>query len=130
MKPFSKMEAVGEKKPVVTRDGRKVTILGEIPADVKYPVIGFIEGDVEADSWTSDGRYSVSSDKESPSDLFMEPKQVEGWVAFGPTEVHNRYGLVAFTTHAWPTEKQAIRSFRDANGYKEPKGTVRISWEE
>ena len=136
MKPFSKTQALTG-KPVVTREGRKVVILGEIPATspcpshslVKYPVIGFVEGDCEAESWTSDGKYALSY-KDSPSDLFMESKQVEGWIAYGPTEIQSRYGLVAFSTHAWPTEEQAIKSLSDAIGYKGLKGTVRISWEE
>ena len=131
MKPFSKFEAISG-KPVVTRDGRKVGQLKEFEVTGPYQVVGVVEGKTETTAWTDDGKYYTSI-VESHLDLFMALGVVEGWVAFGPEAIQSAYesahGLVAFATHAWSTEAAAIESFKDAN-HHEPKGTVKISWEE
>ena len=123
MKPFSKFEAISG-KPVVTRDGKKVTQLKEFEVSGPFQIVGVIEGNTGVNEWTDDGNYYSDHD-ESHSDLFMATVVHEGWVAFGAEGL----GIVAFVTHAWPTEEEAKASYRSANGH-EPKGTVRISWEE
>lgn len=105
MKPFSKMEALSG-KPVVTRDGRKVKIIGEVPADVIYPVVGHIEGASEVATWTSDGKYFTGNDRPTTSDLFMAPEIKAGWVAFGLSLNHSK-DIVGFCTHVWPAEEEA-----------------------
>ena len=129
MKPFSKMEAIGEGKSVVTGDGRKVTQLKEFELDGPFQIVGVIEGRKEISTWTDDGKY-YSSPPDSHLDLFMAPAVKEGYVAFGAEKRQTTFGLVAFATHAWPTEAAAIESYKAANCNHEPKGTVRISWEE
>ena len=128
MKPFSKFEALSG-KPVVTRDGKKVTQLKEFEVSGPFQIVGVIEGNTGVNEWTDDGNY-YSNHGESHLDLFMAPAVKEGYVAFGAEERQTTFGLVAFATHAWPTEAAAVKSYKDANYDHEPKGTVRISWEE
>ena len=128
MKPFSKFEAISG-KPVVTRDGKKVTQLKEFELDGPFQIVGVIEGRRDTCKWTDDGNY-YSDHGESHLDLYMASAVVEGWAAFGVEEAQTRHKLVAFVTHAWRTEAMAIESYKDANDDREPKGTVRISWEE
>jgi hypothetical protein len=106
MKPFSKFEAIGEGKAVVTRDGRKVTQLKEFEVIGPYQIVGVVEGKNATTAW------------------------IGGWVAFGAEENQVSHGLVGFATHVWPTEKEAVSSYKCANDGHEPKGTVKISWEE
>ena len=126
MKPFSKFEAISG-KPVVTRDGRKVGQLKEFEVTGPFQVVGVVEGKTETTAWTDNGTY-YSSIVESHLDLFMAPTMHEGWVAFGPEGITSK--VVAFATNAWPTEAAAVESYKNANYYHEPKGTVKISWEE
>lgn len=127
MKPFSKFEAISG-GTVVTRDGKKVTQLKEFELSGPFQIAGVIEGRKGLPTWTDDGKYY--SDGESHLDLFMAPAVKEGYVAFGAEKRQTTFGLVAFATHAWPTEAAAIESYKAANCNHEPKGTVRISWEE
>lgn len=129
MKPFSKYEAITEKKPVVTRSGKKVTIIGEAPANIDYPVVGIIEGNPVVGTWTSDGLHYKHATEERLQDLFMASVTHEGWVAFGPEVPQSKLGVVAFATHAWSTEEEAKKSYRLATDH-EPKGSIKISWEE
>jgi len=127
MKPFSKFEAISG-KPVVTRDGRKVGQLKKFEVTGPLQVVGVVEGKAETTAWTDDGKY-YPNHTNCHLDLFMAPTMHEGWVAFGPEAIQSADGLVAFATHAWPTEAGAIESYKSANNH-EPKGTVKISWEE
>ena len=129
MKPFSKFEAIGNRKPVVTRSGKKVLQLFEINADIEYPLVGFVEEDTEINTWTSDGKFSEQGAVQN-LDLFMESTKYEGWVAFGPEKNQTRYGIVAFATHAFPTEEEAKNAYRNANDQHEPVGTQKITWED
>jgi hypothetical protein len=129
MKPFSKFEAIGEGKPVVTRDGRKVTQLKEFEVIGPYQLVGVVEGKNSTTAWTDDGKY-YAIHEEHALDLFMASAVKEGWVAFGAEESQVSHGMVAFVTHAWPTEIEAVCSYRIANESREPKGTAKISWEE
>ena len=128
MKPFSKFEAISG-KPVVTRDGKKVTQLKEFELDGPFQIVGVVEGKRETSSWTDDGNcYGDGS--QSHLDLFMASTVVEGWAAFGREVAQSKYNVLAFATHVWATEAEAVKSYKIANDDREPKGTVRISWEE
>lgn len=125
MKPFSKSEAL-QGKPVVTRNGKKVLYITEVPLDIAYPVVAVVEGIGEPHIFTSDGEFSTSH-YYHVYDLFMASTKKEGWIAFG---VHP-YSLnaVGFATHVWHTEEDAKRYFKDSNN-AEPLGTVKVAWEE
>jgi len=132
MKPFSKMAAIGEGKPVVSRSGKKLLQIHEFSLDIKYPIAGVLEGSNETDTWTSDGRYSDLGGVQHPKDLFMAATPKEGWVAFG---VYKKCGddlegrPNGFATHVWPTKEKAKADFRSANNGTEAAGTVRVEWE-
>ncbi len=128
MKPFSKMEAIGFGKPVVTRDGRKVTHLLEISANIEYPVVGVVEHDDCVSTWASDGKYDIRN-SESLKDLFMASTKKSGFVALGQYK-YGDVAVTAYSTHVFKTAEEAERSFKaDTN-----KGTlyalVPVSWEE
>ena len=129
MKPFSKFEALSG-KPVVTRSGLKVLYITEIPLDVLYPVVAFIEGHNSADGFTSDGAFLQGpSTREHPLDLFMASENKEGWIAFGTD--HRTYAPSAILLgFAWPTEEKAKESYRSVNDGREPASTVKDSWED
>ena len=129
MKPFSKLEAIGNGKPVVTRSGKKVLQLFEIDADIEYPLVGLVEGATDVSTWTSDGNFSNQGAVQN-LDLFMASTKHEGWIAFGPESAQTDLDLVAFATHVWPTEEAAKNSYRNANYDHEPAGTQKITWEE
>jgi hypothetical protein len=129
MKPFSKFEAI-RGKPVVTRDGRKVTQIKEFELEGPYKIVAVVEGEKEVATFTDDGKFDQHHSYDSKWDLFMATETHEGWIAFGPEQSHIQLGLVAFTTHAFPSEESAKQSYRNGNHGHEPKGTVRISWEE
>lgn len=132
MKPFNRIEMV-QGKPVVTRDGRKVVWITEVPAGyhvysyLTFPIVGLIEGDKAPEVWTIDGLYSSYGCGENNRDLFMAPTKKVGWIAFGEP-----IGLsipVGFCTHVWTTEEEAKKYYRSTQGV-EPKGTQFVEWEE
>jgi hypothetical protein len=129
MKPFSKYAALSG-KPVVTREGLKVLYITEIPLDVQYPIVAFIEGHKSADGYTSDGKF-LSHTTAHHLDLFMATEKKEGWIAFG---TDNRGGnpicLIGFATHVWPTEEKAKSSFLQVNGTDAVVNTVKVYWED
>jgi hypothetical protein len=128
MKPFNKSEAISG-NPVVTRDGRKVTQLKEF-RNGSMVFVGVMEGSKGTTSWTDYGTYWGDKTIESEMDLFMCAVVKEGWVAFGTQEAQTGVGAVGFCTHAWPSKAESTRSYRIANNGEEPKGTVKVTWEE
>ena len=136
MKPFSRMEAM-QGKPVVTRRGKKLVWLIEVPSKfyVTYPLIGLIEGEGCPDTFTTDGFYFDNHD-ETSNDLFMGTVIKEGWIAYGlwsreGTQVKDGAHLTAlFCTHVWETEEQAVAYFKSANCNAAPLGIKKIVWEE
>jgi len=125
MKPFSKSEAL-QGKPVVTRAGKKVLYITEVPLDITFPVVAVIESAGGPHIFTSDGNF-LKPQSYHAYDLFMASTKKEGWIAFG---VHP-YSLSAagFATHVWHTEEDAKRYFKQCNN-AEPLGTVKVAWEE
>ena len=77
MKPFNLEEALAG-KPVVTRDGRKVTELYLFKtANSSYPLRVCIDKDIK--DYTDRGTY-YAKDTTSEHDLFMEEPIIESWV--------------------------------------------------
>ena len=125
MKPFSKSEAL-QGKPVVTRNGKKVLYITEVPLDITFPVVAVIESVGGPCIFTSDGNFLKSQDYHA-YDLFMASTKKEGWIAFG---VHpHSLSAAGFATHVWHTEEDAKRYFKKGNS-TEPLGTVKVAWEE
>ena len=85
MKPFNLEEAL-DGKPVVTRDGRKVTIVKEYHGTNKHPIGAIIHNPLESEDnfskYLSDGRLSVNF--ETKYDLFMAAEKKELWVNVYP----------------------------------------------
>lgn len=124
MKPFSKMQAIGQGKPVMTRDGRKVPILYEVPADIPYPVVGVIEGGESITTWTSDGKYRRYQD-DNPDDLFMASTKKEGWINLIKTSAVKTFPSTVFST------KEDADKAMQVFAYKYPRvACVKITWEE
>lgn len=88
------------KKPVFTKDGRKVTLFTD-KAKGNYPFVGQVEGTVSLYSWCNNGQMFL--DKPNPCDL--APQTEEVWLNFyangqtgvftGPQAKHNASSCVA-----------------------------------
>jgi len=77
MRKFNLEEALNG-KPVVTRDGRKVTELHLFKSNINYPLAGVIEGiDDDISTFTTSGKFSVYNN--DYRDLFMAE---EGFYGF------------------------------------------------
>jgi hypothetical protein len=128
MKPFSKSEAL-QGKPVVTRNGKKVLYITEVPLDIMYPVVAVVEGVEEPHIFTSDGNFLKSQDYHT-YDLFMASTKKEGWIAFGTNQIKiSSKGIVGFATHVWSTEDEAKRYYYAGNEGSTVH-TVKVAWEE
>ena len=129
MRPFSKSEAL-QGKPVVTRNGKKVKYITEIPLDINYPVVAVVEGIDEPHVFTSDGKF-LKSDNNHLYDLFMGSTKKEGWIAFGTDKRRYSNGdITGFATHVWSTEAEAKRLYLQGNDTESVVHTVHVSWEE
>lgn len=71
MKPFNLEEALAG-KPVVTTEGKKVTVLHYFE-DIRstYPLLGIMDGQII--NFTKEGKYTISSD--SVHDLVMQEEE-------------------------------------------------------
>ena len=68
-------------KQYKTRDGRNVRILCVDGPDRIYPVIGLIDGNLLASTWSSQGQYSAENKKQELDLIVVKPKLVvERWV--------------------------------------------------
>lgn len=133
MKPFSKMEAIGFKKPVVTRNGSKVLGITEVDANLIYPVVGLVEGEDVVSTWTSDGLYSRTVGYSS-RDLVMASTKHEGWINIYTNESSQAHlsgysspeGRTHRATNVFKTEHEA-----DKHAVSFPRiARVKITWEE
>ena len=77
--------AMDGSRPVMTRDGRKVSIYYTDAPD-EYPIYGRIEGAVAPTYWRRDGTYSLHSRRLSGGDLIQQPRRFryERWVNVYP----------------------------------------------
>ena len=101
MKPFNLEEALAG-KPVVTREGKKVTELYLFKtANSNYPLRVCIDKDIK--DYTDRGTY-YAKDTTSEHDLFMEVPIIEGWVnvyydkklAIGGTVFSSKEGAILY----------------------------------
>jgi hypothetical protein len=79
MKEFNLLQAL-EGKPVITRDGKKVTQITKFD-DVtitKYSICGVVEGSLE--NWNINGEYNVMKDTIDSLDLFMAEETKTIWI--------------------------------------------------
>ena len=113
MRPFNLQEALAG-KPVVTRDGAKVTSFVIFPVK-KYSLYGMIEGRGAPDNFTELGQF-WGNGTPSYNDLFMASEKKEGWVNVysGDPEAY-----------IYPTQKEA-----DCGACGGRVACVRIEWEE
>ena len=79
MKTFNLQEALAG-KPVVTRDGRKVTQLHLFECDAKFPLFVVIGGIGGITAFRKDGSWSGFSNTDAGADLFMAPVEKTVWV--------------------------------------------------
>ncbi len=103
MKPFNLEKALAG-DPVITRDGRKVTIAGYNPTGGKEKVAGWIACNPSnagwkdiACFWDSNGGFEGDTGPCNPEDLFMAPKQRTLWVNLFP-KVSGRNPALTFDT--------------------------------
>lgn len=127
MKPFNLQEALAG-KPVVTRDGRKVTEIKHFKTatDSYQDVVAVVAGRIQ--EFTLSGSFYSMGGALSTYDLFMDSTQKTGWInlykgkdqySSGNLHVHTGYGL--YSTH------------KDAYEYRAPSlyiATVEVTWEE
>jgi len=78
IKPFNLQDALAG-KPVVTRQGKKVTQLHLFNTNTEQPLLGIIEGDKDIYTWNKDGIYFSHKDT-SAFDLFMATEKKSIWV--------------------------------------------------
>ena len=84
MKPFNLEEALAG-KPVVTRDGRKVTIVKEYRGTIEHPIGAIAHDPIGAGDrfydYYEDGSYANC---ETKHDLFMATKTITRWFNIYP----------------------------------------------
>jgi hypothetical protein len=78
LKPFNLQDALAG-KPVVTRQGKKVTQLHLFDSNMDQPLVGLIEDEFDVQSWNEYGKY-FADETEAYSDLFMEDEKISLWV--------------------------------------------------
>lgn len=104
MKPFNLEEALAG-KPVVTRDGNKVTQLHLFDIDSQYPLYGVVETSVW--KFTKNGKpVGYSGNK---YELFMAPEKVTKWVNVYKTENGYEVGQTLLHNTGGTAETSKIR---------------------
>jgi sporulation protein YlmC with PRC-barrel domain len=78
MKQFNLKEALAG-KPVVTRDGRKVTKISKIDVNHTNPYSVYALVDEKIESWTESGKSEANIEGENPLDLFMDTQVLCMW---------------------------------------------------
>lgn len=98
-KPFNLQEALAG-KPVVTRDGRKVLSIAQLPTltTTRYTLFAHIDGDDYGKGFTADGLYIAGVT--SSDDLFMAPNTL--WL-----NLYRAEGALAFSGWPYKTEGEA-----------------------
>jgi len=130
MKPFNLKDALAG-KPVVNRDGTRVTQIAYFPAADPYPVYALLEGSEAVDSFTELGNY-FSQNQASGVDLFMASTKKTGFVNIYRENIREENGptlnmgssQLGHTIH--PNVEVADAKKSDT---KERIAVVKITWE-
>ena len=92
MKAFNLQEALAG-KPVVTRDGRKVTKLEEFPTGSEYTIYATVERNSSVLALTRSGSYFAGNQaKASDYDLFMDTTKKQAFVNIYPNNPKQYFG--------------------------------------
>ena len=106
MKPFNLEEALAG-KPVVTRDGRKVTQFVHFKLeDCLDPIYGIVD-DNELLSWDEDGKYWPGTKVIDDKDLFMASEEIAIWINIWK----NSQGIMFCTN--WSREDKADKEIEE-----------------
>lgn len=131
MKPFNLQEAL-MRKPVVTRDGRKVFDIKYLPSATVYSVVGVISGETDYPATFKDnGSYGSEN---SARDLFMASEKKEGWINIYRDETANPLNRVVYASDSYYS--RVIHSSKKEADEKQttvlgPRlDTIHIEWEE
>lgn len=116
-KPFNLADALAG-KPVVTRDGRKVTYIHDTKQDVKFPLIVKVEGYTGLIGLSSDGGSSYGSS----NDLLMATTTVTKYI----NVYRDRFNNVRPDVILFDFEESA----KGQVGMGEIIATVPVTWEE
>jgi len=92
MKPFNLEEALAG-KPVITRDGRKVTQLTKLDNKNDFCIVGVVDNGIEI--WNLKGEYDGFPD--SKFDLFMKTEKKSIWVNVYEYESDISFGNIFLT---------------------------------
>lgn len=123
MKQFDLQEYLkNPNRPIVTRDGRRASIVCTDGRDVNYPIIALIENEdgKEVETYTREGTTIACS--EYLSDLFFLPEKKEGWIKVYHGE--SRYNTFV-CNRIFATKEEAEK---EKNG--DVVAIIKIEWEE
>ena len=124
MKPFNLKEAL-EGKPVVTRDGTKITRVVHFPeATAENLRLIAVKPDGKLYFLCDNGRYLHKYETED--DLFMAPTKHEGW-----TNIYHNLstGVYVSGNVVRPTKEEAEKASFETS-YSKLIATVHVEWEE
>ena len=123
MKPFNLDKYFNNpSKKVVTRDGRKVKVLGTNYYCGIWSITAEVEGNDYSSYFTQDGKYSTDGD--SPLDIFFAPeKKHKGWVNI----YRDFHQTTAHSGNVYDTKTEAENNINKKYDYI---ATVKIEWEE
>ena len=121
MKPFNLEEYLkNPKMKVVTRDGRKVTILCTNYST--KPIIAEIEDLGHSYSFFSDGISSIDDD-DAYNDLFFDTEKHEGWINL----YRNEDGISWISPNYFKSKEEAEK---EGKAYTCSVTTIKIEWED
>ena len=121
MKPFNLSQALAG-RPVVIRDGRKVTWIAHDPgAHADARIIARIEGNPYHSVWNEQGRFARGCNL--AMQLFMAPIKRHGWVNVLYNGANTYCNCVIYDT------KELAEGVTYSNGL-EKLATIPIEWEE
>ncbi len=123
MKQFDLQEYIkNPNRGIVTRDGRKASIVCTDGRDENYPIIALIENEdgKGVETYTIEGNIIVGC--EHLDDLFFSPKKKEGWIKVYHGE--SRYNTFV-CNRIFATKEEAERQKED-----DVVAIIKIEWEE
>lgn len=123
MKPFDLQEYLkNPDRKIITRDGRKASIVCTDGRDENYPIIALIENEdgKEVETYTIEG--NVIAGYEYQHDLFFSPEKKEGWIKVYHGE--SRYNTFV-CNRIFATKEEAEKQKND-----NVVAIIKIEWED